>query len=401
MTAPPTQPVFAVVRTDYLSSAIALIGEDATPIERDFVDSGSRVSTLTTALSGDVVLPSTPLRGNGVAWIDRYGVDVLTLVGFDATTAQIDVRGDTSTSHSGFSANPHDAVDLDGTRVLVTRYGVNVDPNATEFARGNDVVVVDQGHITQRLDVHADQMLGAACIDGECTIYARPAAMVPLGNVHARRILVVLDRLSLQFHHAGNGALVTIDPATLEVSRPMELGGVANCLFASVDASDPSRASVLCIGAPYTDAGVAATEDDRRATAAVVEVALDTAGGLTEVHRWLPGATAPVPSNGLIDLGGGRVLFVASGRLGTDEHDRIVDVSAGGAARIVYTAHDAFVLGEGVVTQAGVGSLVPDANVNGILCLWNGGVDGPATVLDTMTLDDCIGLPPRIIRPIR
>ena len=396
------RPAFAVLRSDYTSSAIGLLAADGSVIDHDWVDSGTRVASLTTSLSGDVVLPSTPLRANGVAWIDRYPTDVLTIAGFDGSApAQIDVRGETSGSHTGFSANPYDALALDDGRILVARFGVNFDAGAPPLQRGNDVVVFDHGVLTQRLDVAADVPLGATCVDGECTAFARPAVLLPLSHGHAQRVLVVLDRMSRAFHHAADGAVVTIDPMTLAVSPPLVFGGLENCGYASVDPTDPSRAWVLCSGARFTSSGRLATEQDRRASAGIVALSMDASGGLAEVHRFAPGPTAPVPSNGLIVLGGGRALYVAWGSSDPFTPDRLVDVDGSGTARIVYTAHGAFVLGEGMIAQGGSAALVPDAQASAIICLWNGTAEGPSVVLDTMPITDCTGLPPRMIRPLR
>ena len=89
-----------VVRSDYGSSALALLDENAQVVDDDWVDSGTRVSSLVTGLSGDVVVPSTPL--GGVAWIDRYAVDVLTIATSDGSSVrQVDLRGESETMRTG------------------------------------------------------------------------------------------------------------------------------------------------------------------------------------------------------------------------------------------------------------------------------------------------------------
>lgn len=391
---PPQAPAFVVVRSDQATSAaLALLAADGTLIDLDFIDSGTRVSSLVTSLSGDVVVPSTPLGDRTIAWLDRFNVDQLALFADGAITA-IDTRGESATSpHTGFSANPYDAVSLGDGRILVARYGLNHDASAPELQRGNDVIVIERGLVTRRIDLRADGVLDAArCAGTDCTAYARPSVLLPLASGGAHAILVVLDRLSRDFMAAGTGALVTIDPATLAVSSPLALEGLENCYYASRDPSDTSRASVLCSGRPFS------TEDGRRSSSGIVEVTLDASGALSVTQRFDPGPADAAPFNGIIGIDRARVLYVAAGSLVTGVPDRLVDLDlATGTASIVYRAATAFVLGEGVAATGG--ALVPDAAANAILRV---AVDPTrASVTGSIALDDCIGLPPRQIRPLR
>src|SRR4051812_19651795 len=106
LTLPTGVPAFVVVRSDYGSSAIALLDADGEVLSPDFVDSGSRAPALVTALAGDLVVPSNPLGRGTIAWLGRLNVDVLTMVAHGDVT-EIDTRGElVGAPHTGFSANP-------------------------------------------------------------------------------------------------------------------------------------------------------------------------------------------------------------------------------------------------------------------------------------------------------
>lgn len=393
---PVQTPAFGVVRSDFTSSAIALLAADGTILDPDFVDSGTRVAMLVTSLAGDVVLPSTSLGPGRVAWLDRYGVDVLTIAEPDRAPTQIAVRGDVDGASSGASVNPWDAIALPDGRVLVARYNPNTAPGAPPLSRGDDLLVIEGTAATGRVELGGDVALdAAACTGSYCTVYARPAVLLPLAAGSARSVLAVLDRMSADYHHVSSGAVVTVAPDTLAVSAPLVIDGLVNCAYAAPDPADAARAYVLCIGPRYTAGGASrASEDDRRATAGIVEVTLDATGTLRVTGRFQPSATDPVPSNGIIAIGGGSVLYVASGSLDAPTvPDRLVSVEvASGATQVVYRASTAFVIHDGCVS--GTGALVPDAAANAILYVEGG------AVMRSTTFDDCIGLPPVQIRPL-
>lgn len=391
---PAAVPAFAVVRADasYASSAIALLAADGTLVDPDFVDSGTRVSTLVTSLPGDVVLPTTPLGDHTIAWIDRLNYDLLTVVRDGARPLEIDVRGESSGStHTGFSANPQDALLLDDGRILVSRLGVNNDPLAPELQRGNDVVVIEDGRVAQRIDLAADVAL-TDC-PGPCTGFAHPAAMLVLRVGALARVLVVLERTSGNFAIPAPGAVVAIDPATLAVSPPLVLGPLENCQFASHDPDDPARAYVACTSIQTRDS------EARRPHAGVAEIVLDASGALSLGHLVQTTGTDPVVGAGVIGIGAGRVLAVAHdahpGDLGHPDH--LLEIAmASGAVRDLYQTRIGFSLGNGAL--AGDVALVPDQDASVIVRV---DVVGPATVRDTIAVDDCVGLPPWQIAPLR
>lgn len=368
-----------VVRTDYASSALALLDEDGEVLDDDWVDTGTRVSSLVTGISGDVVVPSTPL--GGVAWIDRYAVDVLTIASLDGEVlTQVDLLGVTST-HDGYTSNPHDAIRLADGRILVSRHNPNLNPDATELSLGNDVIVIEGDRVVDAIALHAD----------EGDILARPDLLLPLAAGEQHRVLVTLTRLDRRFEHAASGAALVLDELLMP-STPVTFGALQNCLSASVDPQDPSRAYVLCAGLLYT------TEAERLASAGIVEVTLAEDGSLEITGMATPDVAIGVPSNGLVALGGRRVLAVAAGSVLPSAPDRLleIDVAAGTSREILRTRAGAFVLGEGTFDPRNDVALVPDAETSTILR-----IDATtATLVGSIALEGCVGLPPREIGPL-
>ena len=377
---PSRTPRFVVVRTDYSSSALALLDEDDQVIDDDWVDSGTRVSSLVTSLSGDVVLPSTPL--GGVAWINRFAVDVLTIAGFDGRIeAQIDLLGEIDGTRDGYTSNPHDALRLADGRLLVSRHNPNPNAAASALAGGNDVVVVEGDVVTARIELHSD--VGP--------VLGRPDVLLPLAAGSRRAVLVTLVRLDARYERAAPGAVLTLDEA-LVPSPLVTFGALQNCGAASVDPGDPSRVYVLCTGFAFL------TEAERRGHAGIVELTLSTAGTLEITGMATPDETAPVPTNGLIALGGRRVLAVAYGSRLPAAPDRLVeiDVGAGTTREVLRTRAAAFALGEGTLDLRNGVALVPDAETSGILRIET----TTATLRDTIPITGCLGIPPREIAPL-
>jgi hypothetical protein len=379
---PPSRaPRFVVLRSDYGgASALALLDGDDQLIDDDWVDSGTRVSSLVTAISGDVVVPSTPL--GGIAWIDRFAVDVLTIAQPDGGIEQIDLLGASDGMHDAFTSNPHDALRLDDGRILVTRHNRNLSPDAGELSRGNDVIVIDDGHVTASIDLQGD----------EGDVLARPDVLLPLvaGTHHV--VLVTLTRLDARYMSAASGAAVVLDEM-LRPSPVVTFGALQNCVSASVDPDDASRAYVLCSGLALE------AMDDRRPHAGIVELTLSEEGVLEITGMAVPDASGPVPTNGLIALGSRRVLAVAYGQLlPTVVEDRLIeiDVAAGTTRDIWQASRAAFVLGDGTFDAANGVALVPDAETNAVLRFEA----STATFVDAIELGGCVGVPPREIGPL-
>src|SRR5262245_46900826 len=135
--APPSRPpAYAVLLTDYASSAIGLLDASGEPIVESWIDSGTRATAVAAGLGGDVAL-THPVVPGSLAILERYQADVLTLAPFDGSDVrQIDLRGDDPASPIGHSPNVQDALRIDDRHALVARLNPAHDPRTPELARG-------------------------------------------------------------------------------------------------------------------------------------------------------------------------------------------------------------------------------------------------------------------------
>lgn len=133
---------FAVVRSDYQTTAIATLNRDGAVTNPAILDSGSQPPGLTATLSGDVVMADTLGGDSGVmTLIDRFGTDVIT----NLTLASATVEGQINVApeNSDFSTNPQDVEIVSSTSAWVSRFGFNLDPAASGLELGNDVIEFD------------------------------------------------------------------------------------------------------------------------------------------------------------------------------------------------------------------------------------------------------------------
>lgn len=144
--------VVASVNTDYVSTSVSLLRADGSLCAPAVITSGSRPPGVTTALSGDVVLPTEPHPDGLLVLIDRYPAAVLTFVDPESgeVVRQIGVG-------TGYPSNPHDALFLAPDRAWVTRYDANPTPTPApeDLDDGGDVLVIDPstGALRDRIDL--------------------------------------------------------------------------------------------------------------------------------------------------------------------------------------------------------------------------------------------------------
>jgi hypothetical protein len=381
-------PSFAVVSSDYASSAIALLDEDGELLTEAWLDSGTVAPGVVAALSGDVVLSTSPVAPCVLTVIDRYGTDVVTFLdtcGADAgaVIAQIDVG-------SAFRANPQDAVGLDDTRAFVSRSDPNLDPDTNERERGSDLLLVDfrAGRVLSRVDLSALDVDA----DGE-HVFARPGRMVRLAAGGTERVVVGLGRLSLDFRVSGPGGLGVVDPQTLAVSG-LELPDLAACDELDAVPGEPALALVTCRGPAYLH-----DEEERRARTGLVLVELDERGALRVRARWEAAAHpgAPVFNTWSVPVSAERVVSVAMGDLVLGVNDRVglIEIATSGASPILMDAGSAFVIGDGAYTHDKL--LLPDGET-GLVRRFV--LDGAPRELDPVDTAGCRRLPPREVRPL-
>jgi len=369
-------PAWAVVTSDFTSTAIALLDDEGALVEEAWVDSGSAEPGIVAALSGDVALPSRPLATGELTLIDRFGVDIVSR--FDLTRgtviAQLDTQLDASAGGGGFRANPQDVL-LDGGSLLVSRFQPNLDPGAPELDRGNDLVWVDEGGPRARIAFDALD----TDVDG-VRIYARPGRMARLGD----SLLVGLGRLDADFAISGPGAVAVVSGEPPTVSA-IALDGLSNCPELRGNPTGDA-VIVLCAGDTF------ALAEDRRAGAGVARIVEGRSGpSVSEIWRAVDHPAAPVPTGTPVPLGGARVAVPALGEAAGGDQIAVVDLVSEEIA-VGYVAEDAFVIGAGGYDPATRLLLVPDANV-GILRFH---VDELAlTPLAPIDVSPCRGLPAR------
>jgi hypothetical protein len=193
----------AIVRSDYVASTISAIDARGTLLS----------SALVPALSGDVALPHDPPAQGTLVVLERYPAAVVTWV----DTKSAHVTGQLRVTE-GFPTNPHDYLELDDTRALVTRYGVNPEPSSALNA-GNDVLVLNRK--TRAVEGRVD----LAAFNG--TALARP------------------DR---------SGVLVGLDARSLALTSQTELLGLRNCVSLAKSPSN-TRIAIGCSGLFRTNTG--------------------------------------------------------------------------------------------------------------------------------------------------
>ena len=349
----PRSPAYAVVTSDFQSTAIALLDSDGALVTEAWLDSGTTEPGIVATLTGDVTLPTEPWPGELVA-IDRFGVDVITRIEVPTgrVLGQLPTR---SEQRSGYRPNPQDVVRLDATHALVSRHEPNRDPGAPELDRGDDLIVVDleASRVVERIGLEH-----LAVENGADPIRARPSRMVRRGA----HVVVGLARLSDGWT-AGPGAVAVVDPDT-GAATETPLDGLRDCGIVRAAPDSPTRVLVLCAGQPFETGTIdAAREATRRSHAgvAIVEVAPDGTAEVTHLWRAADHPSAPVPTSSLVPLGGTRALATAMGDEREDRPDRVVAIDLSTGAIDAVLEAPAFAIGLGQLSPAEPVVLLPDA----------------------------------------
>jgi hypothetical protein len=131
----PDMPGFAVLLTDYTSTAVAMLDADGEVLDGRWVHSGTAAPGLVTALSGDVAFPTRQADLHSLTLLDRMNTDVITRFEVPGGALIGQVRTHGPLEASGFSSNPQDVVFLSPDRAWVSRMGINLDPAASPRTR--------------------------------------------------------------------------------------------------------------------------------------------------------------------------------------------------------------------------------------------------------------------------
>ncbi|WP_129579054.1 MULTISPECIES: hypothetical protein [Sorangium] len=378
-----------VVSSDYQSTNVSLVSWDGAVLSASIVSSGSSSPGLASPLSGDVVVPTTPVRGDRLALLDR-SASVLTW---------IDVRsGEPAgqlTLATAFRANPQDYVEVSPGKAYVTRHEPNLDPDAAPIDGGSDVLVVDPGAraIVGRID------LAPALAGEDPGFYPRPGRAVLVGD----SLYVLLTATSLDFVASAESRLVEIDARSDAIREVTVLEGLHGCGGLAASAGG-SRLAVVCPGTFGGDATSNAGE-------AGLVVLARRDGRLVEEARWTAAELgAGTPGFSVAFASEDRLLFSTLGRdalsAGGPVDDTLTSVELAGSAPergdpevLLRSKELPFSLGEVRCAEACGRCLAADAETDGgVVHRFDVGADGSALVhAGAFHVDPRVGLPPRYL----
>lgn len=384
----PADCTLAVVTSDYFSTSVSLLDDDGALCHEALIGSGCQPPGLVTALSGDVVVPSSPAPSGHVVIIDRFPNSVITFV--DPADGVVAGQLDVST---GFASNPHDIAWLAPDKAYVSRHENNPTPTQTtnaasdDFDEGGDLLIVDPAAltVTGRIDLQG--------IASGPEMWPRPAALVAAGG----RVWVGLAHLDGAFMDAGPGLLAAVDPATDTVTDVVQLDGLEDCGIELAPTPSGDALWTTCLGL------FARGRTDQVAASGLVRLDLTTdppteSFRLTATDLGLGqpfgfGVTASDETRAIavvfgdIDGPPDRVLLVDS----TDGSVEELDVGA--AAYQLGSAH--WVSERGLLLLADADPTGPRVHRLEVLA------DGSSTALESIDPGPSIGLPPRHISRFR
>lgn len=355
---------FSVISNDYETTSISLLDTDGKVTCKDFINSGSASTGLSTALSGDVVAKTPGRKPSAIlTLIDRFTVDVITRVDTEdgEVLGQIKTKNDNQKDDLAFGANPQDVYQLSADSAWVSRHSPNEAATDEHPDRGLDLIEFDPtgfertGKRISFWELNADAERENE--DGETetvTAFARPVKIVPIGD-RPEQVVVGIASLSAMFDAAGPGMVALVDLEAGDVEK-VELPGMQNCGDVVAVPGDRDRVVVACLGfyrgEPRDSAGIALLhlEEDE----------------LSIEHVWhaKDDVEAAVAVSNVIALGGTEVIAVAQGSSDA-EHDTayVVDIEDG-SQEALFTAEDAYVVGAGAYSESTRLLLIPDASTD-------------------------------------
>ena len=364
-----------MLHSDYSSTQISALSTNGTLVRPNFLHSGTEVRNLSTALSGDVVLPSQPSAVTMPVVIDRSN-GVITVL--DADTLAV-VR-QFSVGNAGYGANPYDFVAQRPSKAYVTRFGFE----------GQDVAIVNpiNGVLAGTIDL-SDQATQAEGTTDPTS--SNPASLLLVGDY----LYVTLLNQTNSFV-TGRTGLVWIDTRTDTLAGSLLLEK-KNC-SGMVYARHVSEVIVGCGGA-FSDADQATGSG-----IIVLDVSQPDAPAVTRtVHAKDIGDGLPV-SGSLSWLGGQTVASVVNGSNDWETGENLrpeqlyaIDTSAPATeAYVLEETGDAFVYTTGSDVRhgklyLGVGSFATPG-----LTAYGLNLTGEVVDTNNVALGDL--LPPRSIR---
>jgi hypothetical protein len=344
-------PAFAVVSSDYSSTAIAMLDGEGDALDAEWFTSADALAGLVAALGGDVSLPTTPEAGHVVV-LDRFRVDVITRVAIPGGELVGQLRTHSTAGVAGFSSNPQDYLALGSDRAWISRFGQNPDAAVEASEAGTDLIEIDPTTMA-RTGARVD-LSSFSTLVGETDVLARPSRMLRLGDY----VAVGLGLLSADFSASADGVVVLVDPADASLTS-VTLTGLRNCGTMVPVPEDDTRALVACTGHSGTfDAA------EVRASAGVVVVHLN-GDALEEEARWEAStdAGAAVAVNGITAISADEFVAAEYGDFIAPTNDAVyrVVISTGVQTQVA-TAEGQYQVGTMAFDAASGLLLVPDAS---------------------------------------
>lgn len=369
-----------VVNTDYQSTNVSLVSLDGHVLSSSFISSASADVGLSTALGGDVVLPTQRQDGDEILLLDRFPASVLTWVDVRTAepTGQLSVAG-------GFAANPHDVLVLAPDKAYVTRYDPNLDSGREPLDQGDDVLVVDPS--TRSIEGRID--LAPAMKDEADAYHARPDKLVMVDD----RVFVLLGGYSRDFTQSVDSRIATLNPGSDSVVDVVTLEGMHGCISMTVS---PSRheIAVACAG-EFAGDSVSSVADSG-------VVLLSTEGALAERRRF-PAAKFDLGTTASVAYAGDTSLVVTTfGQFESADdpkrQDALLQVNTDtGDFEVLLRSEDTpFSFGDLRCAPACHVCFLADATRDGgVLHRFSVGPDGTLGTREQVVVDREIGLPPR------
>ncbi|MGE0321820.1 MAG: hypothetical protein AB7S68_05940 [Polyangiaceae bacterium] len=380
-----------VIGSDYQSTNVSLLDPQGNVLSSSFISSASSGVRLNAPLSGDVVAPSTRLVGDRAVLLDRYPAAVITWI--DLQTAKVTAQLGIGT---GFSANPHDYVELSSELAVVTRFEPNPNAGKQAFDEGNDLLLIDPSKpaIVGRID------LTNALGDSSAGYFPRPDKLRVVGD----QLYVLASAYSADFSDSLESRIVRVDLQTRSVVEVLTLDGLHGCAGLALSPSHHQLA-VSCSGPFGGDAVIPEGSG----------LALVNIEGELSLERSIPAAelaTDPLAYS-LDYVSDDTLLFTTFGRFdpgGTARPDRLIqlDLNDLSTQELITSASDPFTLGD-VRCNAACGScFLADAGRGGVVHHFGFEVEsapgqqrlvrqGPLTLQASTKPDSQIGLPPRYL----
>lgn len=357
-------PQFAAVSSDYMSSAVSLLGVDGTLLADDYLNSGSVEPGLVTFLSGDLELPTRSNDPGVLVLIDRFKTDVITRLRLSDGKILGQVKTHTPSeqeSDSAYTSNPHDYIRIDDETAWVTRNQPNLDPNVPEIDRGNDLLRINPSKM-ERSDERIDFSQFNTKVkrinfmtkqEEEVDIYAKPSRMTRLGDT----LVVGMMRNAFDFSANAAGMVALVNLTTRAVSGVALPDGFIGCTKVSPIPGDDERVLVTC-GGDYLDV---------RGTAGFAILRVKN-GAATLEESWYAKEHTDLPalSDCVTSLGG--TLLTAAAISYVPEEDSVfgvLDLATGEFRELLSIPGGPDTFGTPVYDAEGRLLIVPDASQDG------------------------------------